>query len=199
MPAEKTLLLTGFTPFGPFAVNPSERIVNALSGATIAGHRVEGLVLPVVFGEAGDRLIEAVSRENPRVVICLGLAGNRDDIGIERLAVNLDHADIPDNAGNQPVDRPIVPGGPPAYWSTLPVQAMAAALREAGIAASLSLSAGTFVCNHVFYRLMQALAERPHVRGGFIHLPAVADTPGTRDVPDALLTGTRTVIKTVVG
>lgn len=171
---DNTLLLTGFEPFGAFTVNPTEAIVRTLDGEVIAGCRVKGLVLPVVFGAAGDLLLQALEATSPKAVICLGLAGKRTDIAIERIAVNLDDADIPDNAGNRPVDQPVVPGGPPAYWSTLPVKAMLEALKENTIPASISLSAGTFVCNHVFYRLMQALEGRPGTQGGFVHVPPIS-------------------------
>jgi pyroglutamyl-peptidase len=107
----------------------------------------------------------------PRLVICLGQAGGRAAITPERVAINVDDARIPDNAGGQPVDRPVVRGGPAAYFSTLPVKAMVAGLRADGVPAEVSQTAGTFVCNHVFYGLMHALRRRSGVRGGFIHVP----------------------------
>lgn len=177
---DNIILLTGFGPFGEFTINPTEQIVRELNGTTINGYLVKGVVLPVVFGEAGDALLETIELVNPVVVICLGLAGDRNDISIERLAVNLDDARIPDNAGRQPVDQPVAPGGPDACWSTLPVKTIKAALDDAGIAASLSLSAGSFVCNHVFYRLLRHLDGKGRIRAGFLHVPQASGMGGER-------------------
>jgi len=170
-PTDKTILLTGFEPFGKHEINPTELIVRELDGEVIGGCKIKGLVLPVVFGDAGDILIKAIKKVNPGVVLCLGLAADRMEISIERLAVNLDDAEIPDNAGNQPVDQMIDPDGPAAYWSTLPIKEIAAALKMQNIPASVSMSAGTFVCNHVYYKLMLFLADRPKIKGGFVHFP----------------------------
>lgn len=195
-----TVLLAGFEPFGEFTVNPSQLVVEALDGQTVNGYRVKGIVLPVVFGVAGDRLTDAIAMTNPKAVICLGLAADRKAISLERLAVNLDDARMPDNAGNRPVDCAIVPDGPPACWSTLPVKAMAAALTNAGIPASLSMSAGTYVCNHVFYRLMRILAERPSTIGGFVHLPPLQQqAEGAGTTPATLLAAMTRIIETLPG
>lgn len=175
-----TVLLTGFEPFGGDAANPSQDIVRALAGRTIAGHRVAGLVLPCVFGRSAREVRAALKRERPVLVICLGVAAGRAAITPERVAVNLDDARIPDNAGLQPCDRPVVRGGPAAYFSTLPAKAIVAALARRGLPAAVSHTAGTFVCNHVFYSLMRALARRRGVRGGFIHVPAADAAGGTR-------------------
>ncbi|PAW68536.1 MAG: pyroglutamyl-peptidase I [Opitutia bacterium Tous-C1TDCM] len=176
-----TVLLTGFEPFGGDATNPSQDIVRALDGRTIAGHRVAGRVLPCVFGKSVRELRRWLRRERPLLVICLGVAAGRGAITPERVAINLDDARMPDNAGEQPVDRPIARGGPAAYFSTLPVKGIVAALARRGLPAAVSHTAGTFVCNHVFYSLMRTLARRRGragaVRGGFIHVPA-ADTAG---------------------
>lgn len=172
----KTLLLTGFEPFGGHAVNPSQLVATRLHGAEIAGHRVVGATLPCVFGRSLEELQALLAQHQPVCVVCLGLAENRPDLTPEFVAVNLDDARIPDNAGQQPGPRPVVPGGPMDYESTLPVHAIVAALRARGFAASVSLSAGTFVCNHVFYGLMHELARLGDVaRGGFIHLPPVVE------------------------
>lgn len=197
---DKTILLTGFEPFGSFTANPSALLARQLDGETAGAYRIRSTVLPVVFGEAGDRLIAAIEDLAPAWVICLGLAANRREISMERCAVNLDDADIPDNAGNLPVDQAIVGGGPPAYWSTLPVKAMVSALRELDIPASVSLSAGTYVCNHVFYRLMHHLAGRPGIRGGFVHLPPLAGQVEGTGAPDAavLLAAVRHLVRTAV-
>lgn len=168
----KTVLLTGFEPFGGDPLNPSGEIARQLDGAVIAGHHVQGAVLPCVFGKAVTELKRLMRRYRPALVICLGLANGRAEITPERVAINVDDARIPDNAGRQPVDRPIAKGGPAAYWSTLPIKAIVAALRRNEFPAAVSQTAGTFVCNHVFYALMHELArKRGTVRGGFIHLP----------------------------
>ena len=130
-----------------------------------------GIVLPCVFGKSLAALKQEILRTHAELVICTGEAGGRGDISMERVAINIEDANIPDNAGNQPVDHPVVRGGPPAYWSTLPIKAVVSALREADLPAAISQSAGTFVCNHVFYGLMRTLARKRTVRGGFIHVP----------------------------
>ena len=119
-----------------------------------------------------------IRRLDPALVVCLGQAGGRTGITPERIAINVDDARIPDNAGRQPVDRPIVRRGPAAYWSTLPIKAIVAALQARGIPAAVSQTAGTFVCNHVFYGLMHALRRRRGVRGGFVHLPWLPEQAG---------------------
>lgn len=169
------ILITGFEPFGGVAVNPSALVAQRLHGRRIDDCRVSGLVLPCVFGGALRRLKEALLQENPRLVICLGLAEERAAIMPERIAINVMDARIPDNAGRQPVDVPVVEKGPPAYWSTLPVKAIVEALAAKGIPAAVSQSAGTYVCNQVFYGLMHALRRRPGMRGGFIHLPLLPE------------------------
>ena len=167
----KTVLVTGFEPFGGETINPAQEIARNLHGAVIAGHRVEGALLPVVFGAAIEELQVLLRAHRPVLVICVGQAGGRAAVTPERVAINVDDARIPDNAGAQPVDRPVVRGGPAAYFSTLPIKAMVDAIRAAGLPAEVSQTAGTFVCNHVFYGLMHALRRRKGVRGGFIHVP----------------------------
>ena len=165
------VLLTGFEPFGGEAVNPSQEIARQLHGRVIAGHRVVGALLPCVFGAAITELRKQILATRPVLVIGVGQAGGRPDITPERVAINVDDARIADNAGKQPVDRSIARKGPAAYWSTLPIKAIVAALQGQGIPASVSQTAGTFVCNHVFYGLMHALRHKRGVRGGFIHVP----------------------------
>lgn len=172
--AHPIILVTGFEPFGGSPVNPSWLAVQALHGRTIAGHRVVGAQLPTEFGAGLTRLDALLARHRPRLVLATGQAGGRAAISLERVAINVDDARIPDNAGAQPVDQAVVPGGPDAYFSSLPIKAMLAALLEAGIAAEVSQTAGTFVCNHVFYGLMHRLAQAPwpeRARGGFVHVP----------------------------
>ena len=165
------LLVTAFEPFGGEAENVSQKAL-ALLPEEIDGAQIVRRVLPVVFGEAGAALRRAVKETEPDAVLCLGEAGGRSALTPERVAVNLRDARIPDNAGAQPADEPIVPGGPAAYFATLPVRAMCGAIRAEGLPAELSNTAGTFVCNEVMYTLLHLLAaEHPGVRGGFLHLP----------------------------
>lgn len=167
----RTVLVTGFEPFDGAEINPSLEIARNLHGTVIAGHTVVGALLPCVFGAAIPELQRLLRVHRPALVICVGQAGGRAAITPERVALNVDDARIPDNAGAQPVDRPVVRGGPAAYFSTLPVKAIVADLRAAGLPSEVSQTAGTFVCNHVFYGLMHALRKRKDLRGGFIHVP----------------------------
>jgi pyroglutamyl-peptidase len=167
----KTVLLTGFEPFDGESLNPSGEIARQLHGTVIGGHRVAGALLPCVFGAAITELKKQLRATKPALVICVGQAGGRAEITPERVAINLDDARIADNAGRQPVDRPVVLGGPAAYWSGLPIKAIVAELRRRDIPAAVSQTAGPFVCNHVFYGLMHALRRQQKVRGGFIHVP----------------------------
>ena len=164
-------LVTGFEPFGGESVNPALEALRHLPprlGAVALATRV----LPAVFGQALDALDDAIGATTPDIVLCVGLAGGRAALSLERVAINIDDARIPDNRGRQPIDLPVVTGGPPAYFTTLPIKAAVAALREAGLPAIVSNSAGTFVCNHVFYGLMHlAATRRPGLRGGFLHVP----------------------------
>lgn len=166
-----TVLLTGFAPFGDDETNPSWDAVRLLHGRRVAGHRLEARCLPVEFGHSLKALRAAIRELRPRVVVCAGLAGGRTQVSLERVAINVDDARIPDNAGASPVDAPVVPGGPAAYFSTLPIKAIVETLRNGGIPAVVSQTAGTYVCNHVFYGLMHALRRTPAVRGGFVHVP----------------------------
>jgi pyroglutamyl-peptidase len=166
-----TLLLTGFEPFGGETLNPSWQVAQALDGERIAGVTVQALQLPCVFGAARQALDAALSGHRPALVLALGQAGGRDGFTVERVAINVDDGRIPDNAGQQPIDTPVVPGGPAAYFATLPIKAVVAALLQAGWPAAVSQTAGTYVCNHVFYGLMHSLRRRRSVRAGFMHLP----------------------------
>lgn len=168
---ERIALVTGFEPFGGERVNPSREIALALDGQTIAAHRIVGAVLPTEFDKSLAALRALLRRHRPALVLALGQAGGRAEISLERVAINLIDARIKDNAGVQPIDRRVIRGAPNAYFTKLPVKAMLARLREAGIAAALSQSAGTFVCNQVFFGLAHALARNARARGGFIHVP----------------------------
>jgi pyroglutamyl-peptidase len=166
----KTVLLTGFDPFDGAAINPSWEAVRQLDGWCGAGFKVVARELPCVFGRAAEALLASVDKIRPDIVIAVGQAGGRPEISIERIAINVDDARIADNLGQRPVDVPIVADGPAAYFTTLPIKAMAAAIRERGIRAGISQTAGTFVCNHVFYALMHHLRGQG-VKAGFIHVP----------------------------
>ena len=169
--AEMKALVTGFEPFGADAVNPSREAVLRLP-SRIGGLTVETRIVPTVFGRAIAVLEDAIVATHPDIVLCVGLAGGRAELSLERVAINVDDARIPDNDGQQPIDRPIVAAGPAAYFTGLPVKAAVAALREVGLPAIVSNTAGTFVCNHIFYGLMHLVASRRlPVRGGFLHVP----------------------------
>jgi pyroglutamyl-peptidase len=169
-----TVLVTGFEAFGGAAVNPSWLAAQALQGREIASHRVVAAQLPTAFDRSLDALRGLLLRHTPALIVCTGQAGGRTALSLERVAINVNDARIRDNAGAQPIDTPVAPGGPAAYFSTLPIKAMLLALTGEGIRAEVSQTAGTFVCNHVFYGLMHELALRPELRatrGGFIHVP----------------------------
>lgn len=168
----KTVLLTGFDPFGGESINPAWEVAKSLHEKTIGEYKIISKQVPTVFQKSISVLKEYIEELNPKMVICIGQAGGRPDITIERVAINVDDARIADNEGNQPVDVPVVEEGPAAYWSTLPMKAIVKRLQEEGIPASVSQTAGTFVCNHIFYGLMHELEKRDKkIKGGFIHIP----------------------------
>lgn len=172
---EMRILLTGFEPYGGDTVNASQEVVKALP-EVIGGHTIHRLIFPVTFAHSIDRVNVAITHYRSDLVICLGQSVGRREITLERVAINLQDAPIPDNAGAQPVDTPVMAGGPAAFFSTLPVKAMVRTLTEAGYPAALSQSAGTFVSNHLFYGLMyhlDHLARR--VRGGLVTLPQLPE------------------------
>lgn len=200
--AMKKVLLTGFEPFGGESVNPSWELARALSGEVIGGAKVVAVQLPCVFGEALRQLDEALARVRPVVALAIGQAGGRCDLSLERVAINVDDARIPDNAGAQPVDEPVVPDGPAAYFTTLPIKAIVAGLRAAGYPASVSQTAGTFVCNHLFYGLQHRLQGEP-IRSGFMHIPYLpeqaAHHPGAPSLPlPTLVAATRLALELAV-
>ncbi|MEV5599048.1 pyroglutamyl-peptidase I [Streptomyces sp. NPDC052496] len=178
------ILLTGFEPFDGESSNPSWEAVQEAAAAPPAGLELTAVELPCVYGRSRTALREAVAAHDPGIVLCVGQAGGRPDLTVERIAVNIDDARIPDVSGAQPIDETIVPGGPAAYFAALPVKACVAAVREAGVPASVSNTAGTFVCNHVFYDLMHLIAtERPALRGGFVHVPYAPGQVAGRSLP----------------
>lgn len=164
------LLLTAFDPFGGGTINPALEAVKLVG--VVAGVDIIKLEVPTVFGTSVDTVISAIEKHLPDAVLCVGQAGGRTGLTPERVAINIDDARIPDNEGHQPVDRPIAAEGPAAYFSTLPVKAMTAAIRQAGLPSDLSNTAGTFVCNHLMYGVLHHLAKHhPAIRSGFLHVP----------------------------
>ena len=174
-----TVLLTGFEPFGGDAVNPSGEAVHRVAARWEGPGVLVTAVLPVTFAGAAARLKELLAEHRPDIVIGAGLAGGRAAIGVERVAVNLVDARIPDNDGEQPVDVPSVPGAATAHFATLPVKEIARRIAGAGIPAEVSYSAGTFVCNHVFFTALEAAASG--TRAGFIHVPWSAEHAPSAD------------------
>ena len=176
------ILVTGFDPFGGEAINPAWEAVSRLP-KEIEGAEIVTVQIPTVFGDSAKVLFEAVEQHQPHAVVCVGQAGGRFGITPERVAINVDDARIADNKGQQPLDTVIQADGAPAYFTTLPVKAMVEAVKEAGLPASLSNTAGTFVCNHIMYQNLYYLAKHhPNTQGGFIHVPyvteQVVDKPG---------------------
>ncbi|MES2482700.1 MAG: pyroglutamyl-peptidase I [Pseudomonadota bacterium] len=195
------ILLTGFDPFGGESTNPSWLAAQALHGRQIAGHRVVAAQLPTVFGASLAVLHGLLDKHRPALAICIGQAGGRAAISLERVAININDARIADNASAQPVDTPVHAGGPAAYFSSLPVKAMMLAVRSAGVQAEVSQTAGTFVCNHVFYGLMHELATRRALRGtrgGFVHVPWLP-SQGTPGMPlEEMVRGLREALRCAV-
>ncbi len=198
-----TVLLTGFEPFAGDGSNPSGEAVRLVAGSWAGPETLITSVLPVTFTGAAERLEALIGDHSPDIVIATGLAGGRADISVERVAVNLIDARIPDNDGWQPVDALSVAGAPEARFSSLPVKAIVRDVSAAGIRSSLSTTAGTFVCNHSFFVIADASARREGMRAGFIHVPwdeghGPADVPTLplRDIARALSIAVRTTLDT---
>ena len=193
------VLVTGFDPFGGEQLNPSWLICTRLP-KSIGGLRVETCKVPCEFRRAIEVVGEAIERHRPSLVVCLGQAGGRAHLSVERVAINVDDARMGDNAGASPVDEPIAPDGPPAYFATLPIKAMVAAMRAAGVPAEVSNSAGTYVCNHVMYGVLHFIAASgANARAGFIHVPyaeeQVLDKPGIAGMAlDSMVRGVEAAI-----
>ncbi len=196
------VLLTGFEPFNNARLNPSEQLVIRMRPDSVPGAHIITAVLPVVYSESADHLLALVDEHQPDVVISFGQAEGRKGITPERFAVNLNDASIADNKGHLRVDQPIHAETPTAYESTLPTKELVAAMQAEGIPASLSLSAGAFVCNHIFYELQNALKDKDII-SGFVHVPLMneqqEDFPGlfTMDV-DQMVLACKTMITVLV-
>lgn len=168
-------LVTGFDPFGGDEVNPSSLAVAKLK-KRIGGVVVHTATLPTSYAKSAGVLRAAIAKTKPDIVLCVGQAGGRTELCLERVAINVQDARIRDNDGKQPIDKPVVADGPAAHFATLPIKACVAAMRKAGLPAAVSNTAGTFVCNHIFYALMDIAAAHPiPMRGGFLHIPYVPE------------------------
>lgn len=168
-------LVTGFDAFGGEAVNPSSLAVGKLK-KRIGGIVVHTAQLPTSYAQSAKVLLAAIEKTRPDIVLCVGQAGGRSELCLERVAINVQDARIRDNDGKQPIDKPVVKDGPAAHFTTLPIKACVAEMRKAGLPAAISNTAGTFVCNHIFYALMDIAAGHPiPMRGGFLHIPYVPE------------------------
>ena len=183
----KKLLITGLQPFDGESVNPALEVAKGLQGKTINGYEVIAREIPVVRFEALKAVQAAIEELQPNAVITIGQAGGRPDITVERVGINIDDFRIPDNKGNQPIDEPVVTGGPVAYWATLPIKKMVANVKAQGIPASVSNSAGTYVCNHLLYGLLHYLTTqgKTAIPAGFIHIPYLPEQMAVRSGKDA--------------
>ncbi len=169
------VLVTGFDPFGGEKLNPALEAIKSLP-SEIQGAEVRWLEVPTVFYKSAKILEEEIRIYQPDIVLCIGQAGGRKGLTPERVAINQDDARIQDNEGNQPIDRPIQLDGPPAYFSSLPIKAMVQAIKEEGLPASVSNTAGTFVCNHLMYQVLYLVEkEFPTIKAGFMHIPYMAE------------------------
>jgi len=196
-----TILVTGFDAFGGSEINPSWQAVQTLHGRQILGHKVVAARLPTVYGESLKSLYGLLRLHRPVLVVCVGQAGGRGAISLERVAINVDDAPIADNAGAQPVDAPVVHGAPAAYFTTLPIKDMLVTLRSEGLAVEVSQTAGTFVCNHVFYGLMHMLAHHRllrRTRGGFVHVPWLPEQGTPHMALEDVVKGLRVALRCAV-
>ncbi|WP_404340173.1 pyroglutamyl-peptidase I [Pseudoalteromonas mariniglutinosa] len=166
------VLLTGFNLFAGETINASWQAVNLLDDTLIAKHRIVAIALPCEFNRSLAVLLNAIEQHHPALVLCVGQAGGRSEINIERVAINIDDARIADNAGKQPIDCPVIADAPAAYFSNLPIKRMLIDLQQSHIPAAISNSAGTYVCNHVMYGLLHHIAlHEPQLKAGFVHIP----------------------------
>ncbi len=183
------ILITGFDPFGGEKINPAWEAVNALPDE-VDGVEVIKVQIPTVFKKSAQKLFETIDAVKPDAVICVGQAGGRFDFNVERIAINVDDARIPDNEGKQPIDVKIFEDGENAYFASLPIKAMVEEAKKAGVPASVSNTAGTFVCNHIMYSLLYYINKNKlNIRGGFIHVPYISQQViGKKNTPYMELT-----------
>ena len=168
----KRILISGFEPFGGSNLNSSQLVVEAISKENLSGVELFTVILPVEFGKAADVLLSKVKEINPEIIIAFGQAEGRRALTPEKIAINLDSARIPDNAGELRTNKVIIENGADGYFSTLPIEKMVEAVKECGLESEISLSAGAFLCNHIFYHLQHQMLESG-VKSGFVHLPLV--------------------------
>jgi pyroglutamyl-peptidase len=202
------ILISGFEPFGGSTVNPTEKLVQAIAEETFAGVELKTALLPVYFDDCVKQLLQKIEEFRPDAVISCGLAGGRTGITPERIAVNLKDiapdAPYPDNKGARPQDMPINPGGPDGLFTKLPIRRMVGRLKEAGIPASISYSAGTFICNNAMYGVLDYIRQNdPSMIAGFVHFPAseemAAEHPTWPTLPqEMMLEGLRIIIQTTI-
>ena len=197
------ILITGFEPFNKEKINPSWEAVKSLPDS-IDGNEIIKLNLPTVFKKSSEILLKNISSINPNIVICVGQAGGRYEISLERVAINIDDARIKDNEGNQPIDEVIFNDGENAYFSTLPIKKIKDELNKIPIPAAISNTAGTFVCNHIMYSLLYYVNKNNlNIKGGFIHVPYIVeqilDKPNTGYMPkEMIVNALEIIIKTTV-
>ena len=170
----KKVLMTGFEPFGGESINPALEAVKRLDGKKLDGGEVMICQVPVTRYESIDTVVNAIERYQPDIVITVGQASGRAAITPERVAINVDDFRIPDNGGHQPIDEPVILDGPDAYFTTLPIKSITSALHKANIPCQVSNTAGTFVCNHLFYGIQHYLRDKS-VRHGFVHIPLLPE------------------------
>ena len=202
---KRAILITGFEPFGGEEINPAYEAVKRLPDE-IEGVQICKAEIPTAFLRSGERLAELIEEHQPETVLCIGQAGGRAAMTVERVAINLMEASIPDNAGNQPQDEPVRAEAPAAYFATIPVKAIVAAMREAGVPAHLSYTAGTYVCNSTMYELLDLCATKyPETKGGFIHVPYATEQVLTKGATVAsmevttITKGLEAAIRAVIG
>lgn len=197
------ILVTGFDPFGGDQTNPAIEAVKRLPDE-IKGAKIIKLEIPTVFGKSAEVVEAAMEKENPDYVVHIGQAGGRYGITPERVAINIDDARIHDNEGNQPIDQVIQPNGENAYFSQLPIKAMVTYMKKIGLPASVSNTAGTFVCNHIMYQSLHLTHTKfPNTKAGFIHVPflpeQVVDRPETPSMSlDDIVKGLTAAIEAIV-
>ena len=169
------VLITGFDPFGGESINPAWEAVKAMKD-NIDGIEVIKLQIPTVFKKSAEKLFAGIEEHKPDAVICIGQAGGRYDMSVERVAINMDDGRIPDNEGYQPIDTPVYEDGENAYFATLPIKGIVEEIKLAKIPASVSNTAGTYVCNHIMYSLLYYISKNNlDIKGGFIHVPYITE------------------------
>ncbi|MGL4970822.1 pyroglutamyl-peptidase I [Cetobacterium sp.] len=167
------VLITGFDPFGGESINPAWEAVNAMQDV-IDGIELVKLQIPTVFKKSAEKLFAGIEEHKPDIVMCIGQAGGRYDISVERVAINMDDGRIPDNEGYQPIDTAVYEDGENAYFATLPIKGIVEEIKAAHIPASVSNTAGTYVCNHIMYSLLYYISKNNlNIKGGFIHVPYI--------------------------